>query len=134
MRSSSEPVQTEDKAISLATCSRNRLKGMRRRAAKLLTCIRADSFEYQSPDMQASGELAIDVTVELEGMVCQLQSSMTENSSAGQSHHTTPHASPSFLVCHAYMCASVAVFMWSLTRVVSDCEMETASTMVHTYS
>lgn len=60
---------------------------MRRRAAKLLTCIKADSFEYQGPDMQASGDLAGDVTVELERLACQLQSSMTESSSAGQSHH-----------------------------------------------
>ena len=112
--------QTEDKAISLATCSRNRLKGMRRRAAKLLTCIRADSFEYQSPDMQASGDPAGDVTVELERLTCQLQSSMTESSSAGQSQHTSCNAVlacvpclhvtcllayrpclPSLLVCHA---------------------------------
>ena len=46
LRSSPEPIQSEDKAISLATTPRNRLKGMRRRAAKLLARIKADSFDY----------------------------------------------------------------------------------------
>lgn len=82
VRSSSEPIQSEDKAISLATSTRNRLKGMRRRAAKLLTCIKADSFDYQSPDIK--GDLTDAVAMELQRMTCQLQSSMSDSSSAGQ--------------------------------------------------
>ncbi|KAL0051384.1 hypothetical protein WJX82_006453 [Trebouxia sp. C0006] len=46
LRSSPEPIQSEDKAVSLATTTSNRLKGMRRRAAKLLARIKADSFHY----------------------------------------------------------------------------------------
>ncbi|DBA76621.1 TPA: hypothetical protein ACH3X2_008668 [Trebouxia sp. C0005] len=46
LRSSPEPIQSEDKAVSLATTTSNRLKGMRRRAAKLLARIQADSLHY----------------------------------------------------------------------------------------
>ena len=98
VRSSSEPIQSEDKAISLATSTRNRLKGMRRRAAKLLTCIKADSFHYQNPDMQiGSGDLGAEVTMKLEHMACQLQSSMSDSSSAGQS--SIAHLMHSFACC-----------------------------------
>ncbi len=46
MRSSPEPIQSEDKAVNLATTTRNRLKGMRCRAAKLLAKIKAVGFAY----------------------------------------------------------------------------------------
>lgn len=85
VRSSSEPIQSEDKAISLATSTRNRLKGMRRRAAKLLTRIKADSFDYQSPDMKVLGNSAAEDALELQRMASELQSSMSDSSSAGQS-------------------------------------------------
>ena len=85
VRSSSEPIQSEDKAISLATSTRNRLKGMRRRAAKLLTHIKADSFDYQSPDMKALGDSTAEVALKLQRMASQLQSSMSDSGSAGQS-------------------------------------------------
>ena len=45
-RSSPEPIRSEDKAVSLAATTSNRLKGMRRRAAKLLARIKADSFDF----------------------------------------------------------------------------------------
>lgn len=85
LRSSSEPIQSEDKAISLATSARNRLKGMRRRAAKLLASIRADSFDYHSSDIDLQGDLAAVVSTELQEIAKQLQSSLTDGSSAGQS-------------------------------------------------
>lgn len=48
-RSLSEPQPTQHKAISAATTAANRLKGMRRRAAKLLTCIHAEQQKYEMP-------------------------------------------------------------------------------------
>lgn len=109
VRSSSEPIQSEDKAISLASSTRNRLKGMRRRAAKLLTCIKADSFDYQSSDMQTgSGSPTAEVTMKLEGMARQLQSSMSDSSSAGQS-------------CMAHLMQSLACLL--LNRTISHAVM-----------
>ena len=89
LRSSSEPIQSEDKAISLATSTRNRLKGMRRRAAKLLTTIKADSFDYPKPDTEVQGDRAADGSMELEYLSQQLQSSMADGSNASKSciHH-----------------------------------------------
>ncbi|KAL3152178.1 hypothetical protein ABBQ32_001269 [Trebouxia sp. C0010 RCD-2024] len=83
LRSSSEPIQSEDKAISLATSGRNRLKGMRRRAAKVLASIRADRFDYHSSDMDLQADLAAEMSVELQDISKQLQSSLTDGSSAG---------------------------------------------------
>lgn len=47
LRSSPEPQPIHNKAISAATTAGNRLKGMRRRAAKLLTCIQEQQHKYQ---------------------------------------------------------------------------------------
>lgn len=65
---------------------------MRRRAAKLLTAIRADSFDYQSADMDLQGDQAAQVRVELQHMAAQLQSSLADGTSTGKPCMSSPPA------------------------------------------
>ena len=73
----------EDKAISLATSARNRLKGMRRRAAKLLTRIKADSFDFHTAHKQAVDSHADRVCLAFEELANKLQSKMADGNVAG---------------------------------------------------
>ena len=86
LRSSPEPIQSEDRAISLAASARNRLKGMRRRAAKLLTRIKADSFDYQTDICEAAGSRqAAEALSALQKMAKQVQRSLTDGDITGES-------------------------------------------------
>ncbi|KAL0033380.1 hypothetical protein WJX77_006860 [Trebouxia sp. C0004] len=71
LRSSPEPIQSEDKAVSLATTTSNRLKGMRRRAAKLLARIKADSSHYSQ---QATAQAARQEGAGSNRLICLLRS------------------------------------------------------------
>ena len=85
LRSSPEPIQSEDKAVSLATTTSNRLKGMRRRAAKLLAGIKANSLPYsQQATAQAArqGGAGSDSLVRLLGS---MQQSAEREDIAGES-------------------------------------------------
>ena len=71
LRSSPEPIQSEDKAVSLATTTSNHLKGMRRRAAKLLARIKADSLHYSQ---QATAQAARQEGAGCKPLLCLLGS------------------------------------------------------------
>ena len=86
--------------------------------------------------MQASGDLAGDVAMELEGLVCQLQSSMTESSSAGQLQHTSCAAC---LACVSRLHVCVASVECGIDVVIDishflTVEMETPSSSVYACS
>lgn len=83
LRSSPDPIQSEDKAVSLASTARNRLKGMRRRAAKLLARIEADSFDYTAgASLQTSSQEATSQS--LDSMLHSLQHSAENGDVAGE--------------------------------------------------
>ena len=84
VRTSPEPHLIQDKAISTGFSSRNRLKGMRRRAAKMLTCIVNQQQEYQQAKAELAGLQQELELRELEILMQNLQQCLEQASTDGK--------------------------------------------------
>ena len=90
MKSCPEPQPLQNKAITPAASARNRLKGMRRRAAKMVACMQQRQQQYQPA---AAQPLSISQDAELSDLtqLVQTMQSCSEQADAEGNAVGSPH-------------------------------------------